>query len=497
MRWLKRIAILTAIAGTLCLSGAALVTHYLFQEPAHVTWSRHLMPEFLWQRQNYPSMRWAFNLMEPLVRQRDPRLTFVDFDSALPLDGPSSWSSHLFGAQLASTDGLTALVRETIRVSTVDELKGAIGAARPGNVIEIQPGIYDFSGTNISIATQGEPGLPITLRAAELGSVRLRFDLLEGFHVQAPFWIFENLIVEGVCRNDSRCEHAFHIVGSASGVIIRNNWVADFNAAVKVNGKGGVFPDQGTITHNTFVNQRPRNTDKPVAVLDFVAASKWHIRRNVIADFAKAGGNYTSYGAFFKGGGEDNIFEQNLIRCEWRHGGGARVGFSFGNGGTGKRHCRDRRCDVEHRHGIARNNIIMNCPNDVGIYLFKSAETRIQNNAVVNTRGIDIHLSGSTSLIENNVVDGRILTRGGDAAVTNNNIVSPLKAMLLGRVSAEIYADPEGGDFRLLSPEDVVGRGASVDHAGRDLCDQSYSGGLPDIGPLQYRLGLTCTPRVP
>src|SRR3546814_10210085 len=71
--------------------------------------------------------------------------------------------------------------------------------------------------------------------------------LLEGFRVLAPFWIFENLVIEGTCETDHRCEHAFHIVGDAVGTVIQNNWVTDFNAAVKVNGKDGRYPDAGII----------------------------------------------------------------------------------------------------------------------------------------------------------------------------------------------------------------------------------------------------------
>src|SRR3546814_12500437 len=47
-----------------------------------------------------------------------------------------------------------------------------------------------------------------------------------------------------------------------------------------------------------------------------------------------------------------------LVLCEQRHAGQRRVGFSFG-GSTGRRFCRDGSCSVEHRRGIARNNVIM------------------------------------------------------------------------------------------------------------------------------------------
>src|SRR3546814_12852056 len=101
------------------------------------------------------------------------------------------------------------------------------------------------------------------------------------------------------------------------------------NAAIKVNGVAGRYPDGGLIRRNAFINEHPRETERPVAVLDFVSASRWRVQKNFIADFAKTGDDRTSYGAFFKGAGEGNIFEQNVVRCEWRHSGLDRVGFSF------------------------------------------------------------------------------------------------------------------------------------------------------------------------
>jgi hypothetical protein len=479
------------------LGGAVLATRYVFQEPAHITWSRYLMPEFLAQRQNYPSARWAFDLVEPLVHYPDPRVHFTASETAAPLEDAEAWSSALVGPRPAGIEGPLPTVSETILVTSAEELRAAVVSARPGSVIELQPGTYDFSGASISIDVPGEPAFPIVVRAAEPGSVRLRFSLLEGFRVAAPFWLFENLIIEGTCPTDSRCEHAFHVVGAARGVVIRNNWMINFNAAIKVNGSDGAFPDDGLILHNAFVNERPRDTDKPVAVLDFVAASGWRVQKNLIADFARARGSHISYGAFFKGAGENNLFEQNLVRCEWKHSGGARIGMSFGNGGTGRRHCRDGQCEVEHRNGVARNNIIMNCPNEVGIYLNKSAGTQLHNNALINTRGIDVRFPESSAVIANNVIDGRLLARDGGDFSETNNILSPVKAALLAKVSGDIYANPEEGDFRLIGLDSIPGRGAPLDDGGLDVCDQPYSASAPDIGPIQYRLDLACTPVIP
>ena len=104
-------------------------------------------------------------------------------------------------------------------------------------------------------------------------------------------------------------------VGNAEATVIRNNWVLNFNATVKVNGNNGIFPDNGLVEHNAFVNDRPRDTDKPVTMLDIVAASGWRVRSNPDRGL-RQGRRRLHYGAFFKGAWENNIFEKNLVRCE-------------------------------------------------------------------------------------------------------------------------------------------------------------------------------------
>src|SRR3546814_11943406 len=87
---------------------------------------------------------------------------------------------------------------------------------------------------------------------------------------------------------------------------MQNNWVTDFNAVVKVNGKDGRYPDAGIIRRNLFTNNQRRKTDRPSTVLDIVSESLWPLQRNIIADFATQSGNFTCYGDFFKDAGEEN-----------------------------------------------------------------------------------------------------------------------------------------------------------------------------------------------
>jgi len=224
-------------------------------------------------------------------------------------------------------------------VALPEEFRAALAAAQPGDVILLGPGTYRLSGDPLETPRSGTEAAPITVRAEILGTVTLEFDMLAGFYVTQPFWRFENLVVRGVCAKHQSCEHAFHVTGAAHHVVIQNNRISDFNAHLKINGNDGRFPDHGRVINNTLVNSSARQTDTPVTPIDLVAASNWTIEGNLIADFAKAAGNLTSYGAFAKGAGGNNRFLRNVVMCERRLRGmpGRRIGLSFGGGGTIRR----------------------------------------------------------------------------------------------------------------------------------------------------------------
>jgi hypothetical protein len=188
----------------------------------------------------------------------------------------------------------------------------------------------------------------------------------------------------------------------------------DFNAHFKVNGAGGAFPDDGLIEGNTIANASVRATASPVTPVDIVAASGWTIRANLIADFIKGGGDRISYGAFAKGAGARTTFERNVVICEQQLRGdpGARVGLSFGGGGTGKRFCRDGRCITEQEEGVIRDNLVASC-SDAGIYANSAARTWISHNTLLDTAGIDLRFPETSAQVEGNLVDGPIRSRNG------------------------------------------------------------------------------------
>ncbi|RYF02055.1 MAG: right-handed parallel beta-helix repeat-containing protein [Oxalobacteraceae bacterium] len=336
-------------------------------------------------------------------------------------------------------------------VASADALRAALARASQGEVITIAPGTYRFSGTaGLNADRPGAPGAPIVVRAAMPGSVHLEFDLVEGFRVSAPHWHFENLHIRGVCRLDSNCEHAFHVYGPATHFVARNNTITDFNAHFKIGAVHGRYPDGGLIESNTLDATRPRATANPVTPIDLVVASGWTIRANVISDFIKAGGNGVSHGAFAKGGGSGNLFERNLVWCERRLRGqpGQRVGLSFGGGGTGKSLCRDGRCITEQDGGIMRANLLLGC-SDAGIYLNSAANTRVEDNTLIDTTGIDVRFSTSSARLDGNLVDGPIRSRDGALVHEGDNRTSSVWQAFAGlHPVRSLFAAPGAGDLR-------------------------------------------------
>lgn len=385
---------------------------------------------------------------------------------------PLDLTSLSVGAQSKASLRKTALLGKIITVSSAADAKKAIANARPGDVITFSPGTYLFrGGRHIHAAKAGSPEHRIYVRAKRPGTVQIKMNLLEGFWVTAPYWTFENLSIRGICKNHSKCEHAFHIVGRATHFTARNNTITDFNAHFKINGEGSHFPDYGVIENNTLSNSAVRKTGNPVTPIDIDAASHWIIHHNTITDFIKSGGNRISYGAYAKGAGEDNRFEQNIIVCENRLRGirGQRVGLSLGGGGTGRKFCRDRRCKMEQKSSIIESNLIVSCSDD-GIYINKSENSIIRNNTLIDTGPINVRFPQSSAEVKENIVDSSIERRNGATLNASDNLQTSMTYLYLGiHPVRQIFTDIKSFD---LSWKGTPPRSKSETLGPPDLCSR-------------------------
>jgi Right handed beta helix region len=394
---------------------------------------------------------------------------------------------------LLGCGGRVPLAAAIVPVATASQLVGAINGAAPGDVITVAPGIYNLS-QNVFCDNPGTAGQRIVVRAAAPGTAFIRFNAIEGFKIAAPYWTFENLDIQGVCLSHSDCEHAFHIAGPADFTQIRACRLHDYNAAIKGNGEGNpyVFPDDVLIERNEIFNSTLRITGNPVTPIDVVGGRRWVIRSNFIHDHGKGGGDGISYAAFLKGNSRDGLFERNLVICERDHTGGVRLGLSFGGGGSGPPSiCEDGTCTPEHQNGMMRNNIIANCSQDVGIYLNKATNTRIYNNNLFNTTGIDVRFTASTADLRNNLLSGAIRNRDGGTSTKAAN----REGLTLAQWTAW-FVNPAGANFALLNGSQLVNLGQVLAQVPDDYCGRLRTDGAPDLGVVEYAAG-PCNTLVP
>jgi hypothetical protein len=373
-----------------------------------------------------------------------------------------------------------------VAVENPKDILEAIRSAEPGDVITLAPGTYRFNTRSIGVSRPGTAEHPIQVRAAELGQVRIELNGLEGFLVNAPFWVFENLDIKGVCSNHGSCEHAFHVVGRGSGFVLRNSRLHEFNAMIKANGLdsrdgGRNFPDGALIEGNSFFNSEIRQTRSPVVPIDVVGADDWIIRENFIADYSKGLGDQISTAAFIKGNASGGVFENNLVVGEYNHSGGVRLGLSFGGGGTSKGASRHKDNSIESTGGIMRNNIVM-YTRDVGVYLNKARDTQVLNNLLFQTMGIDVRFPVSTAVIKNNVLNGKIRERDGGTAIMENNLI--LSGGFLKKDFGDIFQNPHEGDFTLVDRVPLQDKGVPNQLVRFDFCDQPRES-VPNLGPFE------------
>lgn len=316
-------------------------------------------------------------------------------------------------------------------ISSIEEFNSIINTAEPGTEIILRKGIYKIKGRRLDLKISGTQDKPIIIKAEKPGEVVFEMSSQEGFFISKPFIQFENLIFKGIKGKDHSIEHAIHLVGNASNITFKNNEFINFNSHIKSNGiiinNTRHFPSYNKIINNNFFNEWKRDTKSPVTPIDVVGGSHWLIQNNFIADFGKngRGGNGITYGAYLKGGSTNGILDNNMIVCSWKlphtNSRDIRIGLSLGGGGTGSSYCREGKCGFEHDNGTISNNTILNCNNDVGIYINRSSNTKIYNNVLKNTLGIDVRFPESNAAIYNNYIDGRTKSRDGGDISKNVN----------------------------------------------------------------------------
>ena len=361
-----------------------------------------------------------------------------------------------------------------------NELARVLARTGPGDVIELAPGRYEARG--LRATSSGTADAPIVLRARVPGQTVLATTGVTLLKITGAHWVIEGIDFEG--GPDSH--HALHIAGGADATVVRGNRFRNFHAAIKGNGEGNPrrFPDGVRIERNVFANDAPRATDAPVTPIDVVGGQGWVVAENVIADFAKDGGNRVSYAAFLKGGARNGAFLRNLVVCASRHGGGIRVGLSLGGGGTGggvedpRTPCAAGNCPEAVDMTVA-GNIVLHCPGEPGLYLNEAEGALVVGNTFLGTAGVDARFPETSARIENNLIGGRIARRDGGQAVARGNVVEGGAAGLgATRVDAWFPGWREG-DLTLSAMPPRPPGAPPMPVGARDFCGHPYTDASP------------------
>ncbi|TRY30835.1 chondroitinase-B domain-containing protein [Aliiglaciecola sp. M165] len=358
------------------------------------------------------------------------------------------------GAKASKSDLSDYLIqaKKIIKVDDAKSIVSAIQNAKAGQVILILPGEYKIRMDTLYVKGVGTRQSPIVLAASQFGQVTLHFNSWEGILLDKPFWVIKNLIFKGPCEDHKRCQHAIHMTGNADNTVIDNNAFINYSAALKSNGrypKGKAqFPDNVVFSNNDVYNTELRKSNSPASPIDVVGGDNWLLEGNFIADFSRKvrGRMSIVYGAFLKGGGSNGTIRNNVINCAWnlpyQSSLDIRLGLSLGDGGTGKKWCQVKDCKYEHSGGVISNNLIMNCKNDVSIYLNKAENTKIYHNVILNSLGVDARFPATQLSIQRNIIQGRVKARDGAfVSESNNTFVSDLDDVDMLK-AAELLARP-------------------------------------------------------
>jgi hypothetical protein len=332
-------------------------------------------------------------------------------------------------AAVAALCRAAAAGAHTVPVRDAAGLAAAIAHATPGDDIVLGDGNYSITH-KLSALASGTTRAPVTVRAAHRHAAHIAAATVIAFEVTGAYWHFADLDISGVCRDDTTCEHAFHVVGAADGFQLTGSQIADFNAHVKVNAdEAHRMPAGGLIANNWFVDTHPRHTGNPVAPINIDNAIAWVVRGNVVRDVQKDGPGEGAYGIFVKGGSQNPVLERNLVMCGVdAHARSDTVGLSFGAHGMDAALCPPHwnagmTCDPEVSGGVMRNNFVVNCNGD-GIYLNKAHGSKILFNTLMRSGGITFRYPSSTGLALGNLMDAAIRARDGGSFTDAGNATS-------------------------------------------------------------------------
>jgi parallel beta-helix repeat protein len=138
-----------------------------------------------------------------------------------------------------------------------------------------------------------------------------------------------------------------------------------------------------------------------------------------------------------------------------------------------------------------RDNLIASCSDD-GIYLNRSARSRVVHNTILDTAGVEARFPETNGVAQFNLVDGPLRQRdGGSLDDVDNRLALPVLSFLGLHPIRRLFSDAAALDLHWA--DDAPRAGAAAD-ADLDLCGSKRParpayGAFEDIGPCLKRDG--------
>lgn len=338
---------------------------------------------------------------------------------------------------------------DSIRVSTEQELRWALGDVEANTTIVLAPGTYNLSST-ISITADN-----VTIRGEldDCSSVRLvgpgmrnpdYGDVPHGFWIRASNTMIANLTISDVffqtiaVDGNAYSPHIYNVRMLNPGTqFVKVNPIAFANGV-----------DDGVVEYSVMaftdgpptINRNNGGTGYTNGV-DIHAGADWRISNNRFSDFhtPDSADNLVNPAVLVWNGASGTITENNVF---------INVDRAIAYGLINRVH--------DHQGGVIRNNMIMQAPglfsaqrktkSDASIIVWDSPNTQILHNTILNNgnspNAIDLRWDTTNNEVSNNLTDAPIRHRDQRSFTSRDNITS---------AQADWFVDPPSGNLRLGS----------------------------------------------
>lgn len=351
-----------------------------------------------------------------------------------------------------------------LKADDITTLRNALLEAQPGDTIVLETGTYEMGERTPETISDGTAAKPITMRAAgNNGYAVLKLYGSIGFRVKNRFWKFEGIHFKGDPQRSQATVFMDGPQGCGNISFVDCKISDSAGYGMKTARNPGNAVDHVLIEFTEVFNTGG-------TALDVVGGDRWIVRRNYVHAFGTRGG--TTYGIFLKGGGTKGLIEGNLV--DGKHQSGS-IGISFGGGLTGKQFMpsEDGKSPAEHKHGICRNNIVVNTA-DVAYHSNNADSCAFYNNLAFGCAGFQRQKSyGKDPLLINNAIGA--LRGASDSSARN---------MEAGQ--AEWFQNPSEYDFRLTEAgkSKLAQSAEPLDDNPTDLFGDSRDRDNPVGGPI-------------